>query len=310
MGSRTRRLLSSPVAAFVIVAFYVFALWQIFNHVYLMHLPMLEYHMVSLAVETTGAAVVAFFVLRELARKNAQLEELDRQKDLLANALVHDLRQPLTAVLAGLETVEQEPGLPQETKELLGIAHQGGSELLAMVNDLLDVTRLEAGKPIVRRGIARPQEFVSAAVRALMPLAQEKGLELTADAPQDLPEIAGDEERLRRVVMNLVGNALKFTAPGGKVWAEARFDPAKRELLVSVSDTGEGIPKQYLRRIFEKFAIVEEREVGARSSTGLGLTFCKLVVEAHAGRIWVESEPGKGSTFTFAVPARVREEAS
>ena len=132
-AARWRGYLSSPVAVFVAFAFYVFAAWQIVNHVYLMRLPMVQYHMVSLVVETLGAGVVAFFVLRELARKKAQLEELDRQKDMLTNALVHDLRQPLTAVISGLATVEAAPGLPEETKEVLRIARSGGAALMGMV---------------------------------------------------------------------------------------------------------------------------------------------------------------------------------
>jgi NtrC-family two-component system sensor histidine kinase KinB len=103
--------------------------------------------------------------------------------------------------------------------------------------------------------------------------------------------------------MNLVGNALKFTPSGGRVEVSARTDDARDRMLVSISDTGEGIPKELQGRIFDKFAIAEaRRSSGGRSSTGLGLTFCKLIVEAHGGQIWVESEPGQGSTFTFSLP--------
>jgi signal transduction histidine kinase len=290
------------MAVFVAFSFCLFALWQLFNHGYMMHLPMTEYHLISLVIETLGAAVVAFFVLGELARKNAQLETLDRQKDLLTNALVHDLRQPLTAVLAGLETTEEECDLPAQTKELLSIAREGGSELLSMVNDLLDVTRLEAGVPTVQLSPVAPEEFMRSGVRPLQAIAENNRIDLSVAVPDGLPEILGDSERLQRVVMNIVGNALKFTPSGGTVKVVAGVDPAAKELTVSVSDTGLGIPQDQQGRIFDKFAMADSRKAGARGSTGLGLAFSKMVVEAHGGRIWVESEPGRGATFTFTIP--------
>jgi len=302
MAARWRGYLSSPTAVFVAFAFYLFAVWQVVNHVYLMRLPMAQYHMVSLVVETLGAGVVAFFVLRELARKKAQLEELDRQKDMLTNALVHDLRQPLTAVISGLSTAEADLGLPAETKELLGIAHSGGAALLGMVNDLLDVTRMEAGKPTVQLRQVEPREFVVGGTEGLRSLARENDIELVVRVEDGLPEVVVDGGRLRRVVENLVGNALKFTPAGGRVEVEARLDGAGGELIVSVSDTGEGIPEDQQARIFDKFALAGDRRAAGRTSTGLGLTFCKMAVEAHGGRIWVESEPGEGARVAFTVP--------
>ncbi|NIR00307.1 MAG: hypothetical protein GTN78_08920, partial [Gemmatimonadales bacterium] len=239
-----KRLLLSPVAVFAAAAFCVFAMWELFNHLYLMRLPMVQYHLVSLVFETVLAGAVALVVIGALVRQKARLEELDRQKEMLTNALVHDLRQPLSAVLSGLEMVERVPDLPDETKELIGIVHQGGFELLEMVNDLLDVARLEAGQPLMQLGPVRPSDFVLGAVRALEPLAMKQGIALTAEAPPELPEIRGDAERLRRVILNLVGNALKFTRAGGGVKVEAHSEPEAGAVVVSVSDTGEGIPEE------------------------------------------------------------------
>ncbi len=306
-AARWRGYLSSPVAVFVAFAFYVFAAWQIVNHVYLMRLPMVQYHMVSLVVETLGAGVVAFFVLRELARKKAQLEELDRQKDMLTNALVHDLRQPLTAVVSGLAMVEAAPGLPEEAKEVLRIARSGGAALMGMVNDLLDVTRMEAGEPTVQLRQVEPREFVVGGTEGLRPQAMEKDIELVVRVEDEVPEVMVDVGRLRRVVQNLVDNALKFTPAGGRVEVEARLDRAGGDLLVTVSDTGMGIPEDQQARIFDKFAVAGDRKAAGRTSTGLGLTFCKMTVEAHGGRIWVESEPGKGARFAFTVPVGGRD---
>ena len=113
--------------------------------------------------------------------------------------------------------------------------------------------------------------------------------------------------RLPMVQQNLVGNALKFTPAGGRVEVEARPDRAGSDLLVTVSDTGIGIPEDQQARIFDKFAVAEDRKAAGRTSTGLGLTFCKMTVEAHGGRMWVESEPGKGTRFAFTVPVGGRD---
>ncbi len=303
LGPRVRSVLSSPVAIVTALAFYVFAAWQAVNHLYLMRLPMLSYHLVSLSVETLAAGAAAFLVIRALQDKNRQLEELDRQKDMLTSALVHDLRQPLTAVVMGLSTVEHDPSLPADTREVVAIASRGGADLVEMINDLLDVTRIEAGQPLIHLAPCAPAEFVAGGANALRPLAQGNEIELAIALPPGLPDIQGDCERLRRVVMNLVGNALKFTPSGGRVEVSARTNDTRDRVLVSVSDTGEGIPKEFQGRIFDKFGIAEaRRSAGGRSSTGLGLTFCKLMVEAHGGEIRVESEPGQGSTFTFSLP--------
>ncbi len=117
-----------------------------------------------------------------------------------------------------------------------------------------------------------------------------------------MPLLRADQDKLGRTLVNLLGNAIKFTRQGGVITLTARHDAPQREVIFSVSDTGEGIPKEAFERIFEKFGQVETRQGGRKMSTGLGLTFCKMTVEAHGGRIWVEGELGKGSTFSFTLP--------
>ena len=119
-----------------------------------------------------------------------------------------------------------------------------------------------------------------------------------------VPQARADEDKLRRIVTNIVGNSLKFTPPGGSVTIGVQADEQDRGLLFRVTDTGEGIPPEAFERIFEKFGQVESRKAGRKMSTGLGLTFCKMAVEAHGGHISVESELGKGTTFSFAIPVR------
>jgi len=203
-----------------------------------------------------------------------------------------------------LLTTEQDPELPDETKEMIAISREGGQKLLGMVNDLLDVSRLESGQPLTQLASLSPAEFIRPGVRAIEQIAQEQEIGLTIGLPEELPRVEGDGERLRRVVMNLVGNALKFTPAGGQVSVAAREDSEAGRLVVSVVDTGPGIPKEQQSRVFDKYAVLDPAASGARTSSGLGLTFAKMVVEAHGGEIWVESEPGKGSSFSFWLPLK------
>jgi len=307
MRTGVRRYLNDPVVVWISLAFYMFALWQVANHWLLMktlRLTMFEYHSISLAVEIVFAGVIVFLAVRELARKNRQLEDLDRQKEMLTQALIHDLRQPLTALLGGLDTAAGDSDLPEVTREMLEIARQGGADLLAMVNDLLDTSRLEAGHSVLRIAPTTARAVIGRGVEDLIPLAREKDIKVTLEVPEDLPTFEADAERLRRVVMNLVGNSIKFTPSQGAITVKAHSDAALQRLVVSVSDTGEGIPPEFRDRVFDKFFMVENRSHSGRRSSGLGLTFCKMVVEAHGGEIGVESMPGEGSTFTFSIPLK------
>ena len=141
------------------------------------------------------------------------------------------------------------------------------------------------------------------ALQHVAELARDKEVRLEWDAPDGLPALRGDSEKLRRTFVNLIGNAIKFTPRRGTIRVTIAHRPADREFVFAVQDTGEGIPKEAFGKIFQKFGQVEDRKSGRRNSTGLGLTFCKMVAEAHGGRIWVESELGKGSTFSFTIPA-------
>jgi signal transduction histidine kinase len=218
--------------------------------------------------------------------------------------IVHDLRTPLTSLLGGLQTLERAGELNETQAELLNLSIQGGQTLLGMVNDLLDISKLEDGSLKLEYTDVCVPSLVEQALRQVAPLAAEKGLTLRRDLPAGPLSLRADPEKLVRTLVNLLGNAIKFTPPGGEVCL--RVDrSAPESLRFQVSDTGEGIPVEAFERIFEKFGQVETRKAGRKMSTGLGLTFCKMVVEAHGGRIWVESKLGQGSTFSFTIP-RVR----
>jgi len=307
MRTHWKRSLDRPFLAGVGLAFLMFVAWQFVNHYFLMEylmakldMSMLYYHYISLLVEILLACVIAYFASRAIAAKSQEIEELSRQKDSLTDALVHDLRQPLTAVIGGLSTIALDPGLPAITRELVAIANVGAGELLGMVNDLLDITRLEAGKPLFQPQPVDVADSLKRGVSSVAELARERDQKLSLDTPADLPPVQGDADRLRRVVTNLVGNAIKYTPAGGEIGVSASADD--RDVVVRVADTGPGIAKEYQQFIFDKFAVLHGNPGNGRGSTGLGLAFCRMVVEAHGGRIWVDSEPDQGSTFSFSIP--------
>ncbi|MHB0939676.1 MAG: hybrid sensor histidine kinase/response regulator [Armatimonadota bacterium] len=236
----------------------------------------------------------------QLQESYEQLRALEQYKDDLTHMLVHDLRTPLTSILSGLMTMEGLGELNELQQEMLTMGIQGGQVLLDMINDLLDISKMEDGSLKLSREPLEPEGMAALALQQVRALAAGKELQLIADVEPGLPVIRADRDKLARTLVNLLGNACKFTPDGGTItFAIRALDNAVR---FSVSDTGEGIPAESFERIFDKFGQVETRKAGHKHSTGLGLTFCKMIVELHGGRIWVESELGQGSTFFFTLP--------
>ena len=260
--------------------------------------------------ETVGCVCLFQDITRrkEIEALYEQLHALDKTKEDLTHMIVHDLRTPLTSVIAGMQTLEMVGDLNEEQQEMASIAISGGESLLSMINNLLDISKLEAGSLKLEYAELSPEELVARAVGQVAPLAQNKNLALTQEVAPELPAFAGDEDKLRRTLVNLLGNAIKFTPEGNTITVAARRSDDGTELLFAVRDTGEGIPPEAFAHIFEKFGQVESRRAGRKMSTGLGLTFSKMAVEAHGGRIWVESTLGQGSTFSFTVPLGGRDD--
>ena len=235
---------------------------------------------------------------KEIEQLMVQMQALDKVKNDLTHMIVHDLRTPLTSLLAGLQTLEPS----EQDREILDISLSGGQMLLGMINDLLDISKMEEGLMTLDKSPLSLKKLIEDAFQQVGWLAAEKELDIQADiVPSDI-ELHADAEKLLRVLVNILGNAVKFTPAKGHIKARARIDTAAAEVVVGIADSGEGIPKEAFERIFAKFEQVETRLAGKTKSTGLGLAFCKLVIEAHGGRIWVESEPGQGSTFFFTIP--------
>ncbi len=242
----------------------------------------------------------------ELGGLNARLEQASRAKsEFLAN-MSHELRTPLNAILGFTEMmVDGLYGvLPHELKEPLGDVQVNGRHLLRLINDVLDLSKIEAGRMELALGEYSVAEIIESVRASLRSLAGEKGLGFSIDVPDDLPPARGDSGRLTQSLMNLTGNALKFTRRG-----EVRIGVVLKgeELVYRVSDTGMGIPPGELQNIFAEFRQIDATVTRNFGGTGLGLSISKKFVEMHGGRIWVDSKLGEGSTFFFSVPLRVGE---
>ena len=235
-----------------------------------------------------------------LAQTNEDLRRLQQAQENLINMIVHDLRTPLTSILGALQLVLDSNYEEKMAQEMVPMAKNAGEAMMGLVNDLLDVAKLETGQMSLAL-TAVPLGATFGQVReATLGSALEKGLELTFEKPA--PEIyaLGDADFVRRMLINLVGNSLKFTLQGSvRVAAEA--DAAAGQVVLRVRDTGIGIPPEARERIFDKFGQVEGSR-GQRRGTGLGLTFVKMAAETMGGSVTVDSEEGKGSTFTVRLP--------
>ncbi|HZT40614.1 MAG TPA: ATP-binding protein [Chthonomonadaceae bacterium] len=227
------------------------------------------------------------------------LRELDRLKSEFISVASHELRTPVTSLLLSVQLLQEGAvgTLTPEQQEVLSAQREDLERLERMMRDLLDMTRLEAGVTPPRFEIVSPQELVSAAIEPVMAQAEAKGICLAGDATPDLPAVRADRAQVHRVLVNLINNAVRHTPEGGRIVVSARWE--EDVVAFRVQDTGAGIPNEYLSRIFERFVQVPG---ATRGGAGLGLSIARTIVTAHGGTISAESEPGKGSAFTFTLP--------
>ncbi len=240
--------------------------------------------------------------LEDQLRSNYEkLKELDRLKSDFVNSVSHDLRTPLTSILGYAEFIEDGMGGPitPEQRDYVGQIEKSAKRLEGMVNDMLDFARMDAGTFRLR---CEPTDLtlkIREVVESLKPQSDEKSLRLEAVLPEPPVTLSLDPERIERVLANLIGNAIKFTPPNGRIEVRARQEEDR--IVCEVVDTGVGIASEDLSKLFRRFS---QLEAGAlkKSGTGLGLSISKALVEAHGGTIGVRSEPGMGSTFWFSLP--------
>ncbi|PMP69877.1 MAG: hybrid sensor histidine kinase/response regulator [Thermodesulfovibrio aggregans] len=256
-----------------------------------------------------------------LIRDITQEKEVDRLKTEFITVVSHELRTPLTSILGFIEMINKKfvenilPHLDLNDSKLskavskinknFNIIFSEGERITSLINDVLDISKLESGKAIWNFTEISLNEVITDAYKAVSSLFEQKGLPFYMEIQPGLPEINADKERLIQVVINLLSNALKFTEKG---YVKCKAQLNGDEILVSVEDTGIGIPEEEKDRIFEKFKQVGDLIRGKPKGTGLGLPISKQIVEAHGGEIWVESQLGKGSIFYFTIPLKRKEE--
>jgi signal transduction histidine kinase len=243
-------------------------------------------------------------LFREIADKSRQLEAASRHKsEFLAN-MSHELRTPLNAVIGFSEVLLQRMfgELNAKQDEYLKDIYASGQHLLSLINDILDLSKIEAGRMELAPAPFHLPTALENAVTLVKERAGRHGIVLQVDIDPQLGELVGDERKVKQVLLNLLSNAVKFTPEGGQISLKA--GRRNGEVEIAVSDTGIGIAPEDQAAIFEEFRQVGSDETRKQEGTGLGLTLAKKFVELHGGRIWVESEPGRGSTFTFRLPVR------
>jgi signal transduction histidine kinase len=243
-------------------------------------------------------------LFREIEEKGQQLATASQHKSQFLANMSHELRTPLNAILGYTELILDNiyGDIPAKVRGVLDRVQSNGHHLLGLINAVLDLSKIEAGQLTLTLADYSVKEVVHGVFSAVEPLATGKGLGFKVEVPPDLPSGHGDERRLTQVLLNLVGNAIKFTDKGEVV---IRASAANDSFTVAVRDTGPGIAEADRATIFEEFQQADNSSTREKGGTGLGLSIAKRIIEMHGGRIWVESTVGRGSTFLFTLPVRV-----
>jgi len=244
----------------------------------------------------------------EIEDKGKQLAVASQHKSQFVANMSHELRTPLNAILGYTELIVD--GIYGETSEKMHGAlkriEANGKHLLGLINDVLDLSKIEAGQLTLTLDVYSMKDMLYSVFSAVEPLANEKKLGFKVDAQPDMPKGLGDERRLTQVILNLVGNAIKFSDQGDVIIKASATDGS---FTVAVQDNGPGISEADQGKLFQEFQQADNSTTKAKGGTGLGLAISKRIIEMHGGRIWVESQPGQGSTFSLTLPIKVDQQA-
>jgi signal transduction histidine kinase len=244
----------------------------------------------------------------EIEEKGKQLAIASQHKSQFLANMSHELRTPLNAILGYTELILDSiyGDVPEKAQGVLKRVESNGKHLLGLINDVLDLSKIEAGQLVLSLNDYSMKDVLYSVFSAVEPLASEKNLNFKVEAPPEMPKGRGDERRLTQVILNLVGNAIKFTDNGEVV---IKASSTNGSFTVAVRDTGPGISPADQGKIFEEFQQADNSATKKKGGTGLGLSISRRIVEMHGGKLWVESEVGKGSVFSFSLPVQVELQA-
>jgi GAF domain-containing protein len=258
--------------------------------------------------DQAGIAIENVRLFEEIQDKSRQVEEASKHKSQFLANMSHELRTPLNAILGYTELIID--GIygeaPEKMRAVMERVQSNGKHLLGLINDVLDLSKIEAGQLVLSIQDYSIKDVVHGVYSAVEPLANSKKLAFKIDVPANLPPARGDDRRLTQVLLNLVGNAIKFTDAGEVAIKAAASNGA---YTITVRDTGPGIAEADQAKIFDEFQQADSTQTKAKGGTGLGLSIAKRIIEMHGGTLWVESSLGAGSTFSFTVPLRVEHQA-